>query len=228
MATQHLHIPCPSFVRGKRQHRYFDAPMEHLRSLMAKDQTTGYQVKGFELKYPVAMCVISITSGTEMWHRPGEGRLDGRVTGCRSSHRGDVIMLRNGWVFEYAGARLAVVAREKKEHHQRRLAWWNAKKNEVMESIRSDGLQISESESERACSSPTYGRRAHVLVKSDLQSRLDECTEKVRHHTAKVHDYDGWLQVLNANLEATLRLDFEDYLFFFGETSNREVGRPAG
>ena len=50
MATQHLHISCPSFVRGKRQHRYFDAPMEYSRSLMANDQTTGYQVKGFELK----------------------------------------------------------------------------------------------------------------------------------------------------------------------------------
>jgi hypothetical protein len=126
-------------------------------------------------------------------------------------------MIRDEWVFEYSGATLAEATRIKNEHHRLRLAWWNEKKMNVMESIRSDGLEITESVGARSTSAYVAGARAQILVRTDLQSKLDECSEKIRFHAAKTSEYAGWLEVLGANPESALKLDFEDYLFFFGK-----------
>ena len=39
--------------------------------------------------------------------------------------------------------------------------------------------------------------------------------DKLSHHTQQVQQYDGWQQVLAANPEARVKLDIEDWLFFF-------------
>ena len=57
---------------------------------------------------------------------------------------------------------------------------------------------------------------AEVMIRNDLQKDLAECHEKLRHHTEKLAQYDGWQQLLEANPETRQALDIEDWLFFFG------------
>ncbi len=61
-----------------------------------------------------------------------------------------------------------------------------------------------------------WERGAKVMVRNDLQDDLEECLAKLRWHTEKRRDYDGWVQVLQANGEARLEVDMEDWLFYFG------------
>ncbi|MBK8751637.1 MAG: hypothetical protein IPL99_08285 [Candidatus Competibacteraceae bacterium] len=62
-----------------------------------------------------------------------------------------------------------------------------------------------------------WERGAQVTVRNDLKKDLDECLKKLAYHTGLIEDYSGWYQVLNANPEARLSLDHEDWLFFFGQ-----------
>lgn len=126
-------------------------------------------------------------------------------------------MRREKWRFEYAAGKLAEAADVKMKFHEERLEWWKVKRREVMDKIRSDGIEIDEKIS-LAYASPKardWERSAQVTVRDDLRNRLVECQDKLVHHTQKRHEYNGWLQVLVANPEQHLRLDIQDWLFFF-------------
>jgi len=126
-------------------------------------------------------------------------------------------MLRKDWGFEYTASNLATAAAAKMAFHRERLDWWKAKKDEVMNTIRSEGLEIDEKIAlgYRNPKARDWDRGAQVMVRNDLQHDLDECLEKLGFHTDQLQQYDGWHQVLNANPETRLRLDIEDWLFFF-------------
>ena len=53
-------------------------------------------------------------------------------------------MLRDEWKFNYAARDVAGAANAKVAYHTERVAFWKAKREEVMASIRSDGLEIDE------------------------------------------------------------------------------------
>ena len=53
-------------------------------------------------------------------------------------------MLRDDWKFEYPAGRLAAAATEKIAHHRVRLAFWRATREQVMATIRSEGLEIDD------------------------------------------------------------------------------------
>ena len=53
-------------------------------------------------------------------------------------------MKRDEWKFEYTAARLAEAAEAKIAHHTERLAFWKAKRDEVLATIRAEGLEIDE------------------------------------------------------------------------------------
>ena len=127
-------------------------------------------------------------------------------------------MLRKDWCFEYTASKLSEASTEKLAFHQERLNWWKAKRTEVMNTIRSEGLEIDEKIvlEFRSPKSRDWDRGSQVMVRNDLQSDLSECLEKLSHHTEKVQQYDGWQQVLAANPQARVKLDIEDWLFFFG------------
>ena len=127
-------------------------------------------------------------------------------------------MLRKDWCFEYTASKLSEASTEKLAFHHERLDWWKAKRTEVMNTIRSEGLEIDEKIvlEFRSPKSRDWDRGAQVMVRNDLQSDLSECLEKLSHHTQQVQQYDGWQQVLAANPEARVKLDIEDWLFFFG------------
>ena len=127
-------------------------------------------------------------------------------------------MLRKDWSFDYTAAKLAEAASTKIAHHTERLAWWRAKREEVMKTIRAEGLEIDEKIvlGFRSPKSRDWDRGAQVMVRNDLQKDLEECLEKLGHHTDLLTQYDGWQQVLQANPESRIKLDIEDWLFFFG------------
>lgn len=130
-------------------------------------------------------------------------------------------MLRNNWKFEYAASRLAEAAAGKKAFHQERLDWWKTKRDEVMKTIRAEGIEIDE-KIVLTYSNPKardWDRGAEVMIRNDLQKDLQECLKKLQYHTERVDDYDGWQQVLAANPESRQEIDQEDWLFFFGRHS---------
>ena len=126
-------------------------------------------------------------------------------------------MLRKDWGFDYTATKLAEAAATKLVFHQERLDWWKTKRQEVMGTIRSEGLEIDEKlvMEFRSPKARDWDRSAQVLIRNDLQTDLSECLEKLSHHTQQVQQYDGWQQVLAANPEARVKLDIEDWLFFF-------------
>jgi hypothetical protein len=127
-------------------------------------------------------------------------------------------MQRNEWKFDYTAARLAEAAAAKIAHHTERLAFWKGKREEVLATIRSEGLEIDEKivlgyQSPKA---RDWERANRVTVRDDLRQNLDEVLDKLKFHTDQLRQYDGWQQLLLANPEARLGLDIEDWLFFFG------------
>ena len=126
-------------------------------------------------------------------------------------------MLRKDWGFDYTANKLAEAASTKMAFHQERLDWWKAKRQEVMGTIRSEGLEIDEKLvlEFRNPKARDWDRGAQVMIRNDLQVDLSECLEKLGHHTQQVQQYDGWQQVLAANPDARVKLDIEDWLFFF-------------
>ena len=129
-------------------------------------------------------------------------------------------MLRDEWKFEYAADQIAIGVQTKIAYHAERLAYWKGKREQVMASIRADGLEIDEKVvlAHRNPKSRDWERGAQVMVRNDLQKDLEECLAKLQWHTDQLDQYGGWEQVLTANSAVRLSLDIEDWLFFF---SNR-------
>jgi hypothetical protein len=114
--------------------------------------------------------------------------------------------------------KLAEAAEAKIAHHDERLAFWKAMREETLATIRAEGLEIDE---KIVAGYPTpkgqdWARANRVTVRDDLRQRLDECLAKLKWHTDLVREYDGWRQLLRAHPEARLALDVDDWLYFFG------------
>ena len=129
-------------------------------------------------------------------------------------------MIRNDWTFEYRSDELAGAAEKKLAYHRERLAFWQAKRTEVMDRIRAEGLELDEKIAV-GYSNPKardWQRGNQVMVRNDLQKDLDECLEKLEWHTRQRDEYDAWHQVLSCQHGRAQQLDHQDWLFFFGRT----------
>lgn len=128
-------------------------------------------------------------------------------------------MIRENWRFEYAASDLAAAAQTKMSYHQSRLDFWKTKKNEVMDSIRADGLEIDEKIvlEFHNIKARDWVNGAQVMIRNDLQRDLDECLKKLSYHSQKLADYDSWHQILSANPKRNLEVDNTDWMFFFGK-----------
>ena len=129
-------------------------------------------------------------------------------------------MKRNEWKFTYTANDLAEAAKAKQLHHQERLTWWETKQEEVIDEVKSKGLEVTESLAMGYATSNAFTggmRGAQLTVKSDYQQKLNECHQKIRGHGERIKEYDGWVQMLSANQKESVSLDIEDWLFFFGK-----------
>src|SRR5574337_195677 len=126
-------------------------------------------------------------------------------------------MLRNDWKFEFVARDLAEAAAVKLAYHEDRLAFWKSKKEEVWATIRREGIEVDEKIALqwRSPKSSDYARGAQVMVRNDLQNDLNEVLDKLARHTSLRDQYRGWRATLEANPEARLELDIEDWQFFF-------------
>ena len=123
-------------------------------------------------------------------------------------------MNRNSWKFSYTADKLLDAANAKTSFHEGRLSWWAKKKEEVLSSIRSEGLEIDESV---ALGYTNSGRNTSVNIRNDLLKDLNECVSKITEHTGKLKEYNAWIQVLHSQGQAALDLNQDDWLFFFGK-----------
>lgn len=124
---------------------------------------------------------------------------------------------RNEWEFEYTAANLASAAETKRNYHKKRLEIWETKKTETMEKVKSSGLTIHEGVMGSAYNNTnTMMPGATVMVDATLQKDLNECTSKITAHRGLVNEYSSWLQFLDSNPEARLKLKQQDWMFFFG------------
>jgi hypothetical protein len=126
-----------------------------------------------------------------------------------------IVMNRKDWEFEYTAKTLADAASSKKAYRESRVEWWKNQQSSLMAEIKENGLEINESVASLYATSAS--RAPQLTVKADLQQKLSECHAKIREHLEAVREYDGWVQVLNANPESRLKLKYGDWLFFFGE-----------
>lgn len=125
-------------------------------------------------------------------------------------------MKRNEWTFTYTADELEAAAEQKRKHHADRLAWWEQKKQEVMEKIATSGITVQESPGAGA-SNVSRGYTPQIRIDNTLETDLTECACKMEEHRSKERSFAGWVQVLNANPKSSLELEHDDYLFFFGK-----------
>ena len=103
-------------------------------------------------------------------------------------------MRREEWRFEYTANNMATAAETKIKFHAERLEWWKSKRHEVMDKIRSEGIEIDEKISLAYLSpkSRDWAQSTQVTIRDDLRNNLSECQEKLAHHTQKQNEYIGW------------------------------------
>lgn len=125
-------------------------------------------------------------------------------------------MKRHEWTFTYTASRLMQEATKKRDAHAKRLEWWSNKKAETMKRVAEVGIEVQDSVA--ACYSNTKGHFGpQIKIDAGLQRDLTECQEKILEHNELVSEYEGWIQVFDANPEARLELDHNDFLFYFGK-----------
>ena len=134
-------------------------------------------------------------------------------------------MQRDIWKFTYTAARLSEAAATKIAYHEERLSFWKQRRADVIETVRSEGIEVDEAIAVQYShpKARDWEIGSEILVRNDLRKDIVECSKKLAYHTERRDTYDGWRQVLDANPEARLALDIDDWLFFFG----RDVGREG-
>lgn len=130
-------------------------------------------------------------------------------------------MNRDDWEFEYTASTLATAAKSQRDFRLSRVEVWEGKKAEVMAKIKETGLTVHEGVAAGMqgtySNSNSFPQGAQVMVDSTLQRDLSECVQKIQSHRVSATEYEGWLQVLDANPEARLKLKHDDWMFFFGK-----------
>lgn len=126
-------------------------------------------------------------------------------------------MQRHEWTFKYAGWKLAEAAIEQRAYREQRLAEREKKKEAAEQQIRWNGIEITESIAEKLANYSNPGFGPQITVDQKLLREYSECIEGIKRNRELLRQYDGWIQVLQANPDQQLELDHEDWLFFFGK-----------
>lgn len=125
--------------------------------------------------------------------------------------------MRSEWKFSYAITNLFNAATAKRDHHKSRFDWWTSKRGEVMDQIKEDGLQVSESLVSQYSKTGYAVSEAEVKIDPKFQKQLDECVSKMKHHKSKVDSYQVYVEVLGSRPGGdSLELNVDDWTFFFG------------
>jgi histidinol-phosphate/aromatic aminotransferase/cobyric acid decarboxylase-like protein len=130
---------------------------------------------------------------------------------------------REGWEFEYTASKVAEGAVRQRQFRLAKVLWWKEAKAKVMAEIKESGIEVSESVADQISNYSTQAIGPRVMVRSDLQTKLTECHQKIQQHQQAADEYAGWVQVLRANPENRLKLTQADWLYFFQDSDYDEV-----
>jgi hypothetical protein len=132
--------------------------------------------------------------------------------------------LRKEWEFEYTGINLAKAAEAQHAFREARIKVWRDKQVEIIAKIKESGLEVHEDLADQMSSfsnTAKYSTQAlggaQVVIDPTMQSDLNKCYAKIREHTELSKQYKAWQQVLEGNPEARVKLDHDDWMFFFGK-----------
>lgn len=140
---------------------------------------------------------------------------------------------RHEWEFEYTAAKIGDGAEAQKAFRLGRVQWWRDQYAKVMAEIKESGLEVQQSIAAgygADKSDPLRGSyisnsrdvQLNLQVNTGLQKKLIECHQKIQNHSAAVAEYEGWIQVMRANPEARLKLNQDDWLYFFRTVANEQ------
>ncbi len=132
-------------------------------------------------------------------------------------------MKRNSWEFQYKVKDLLEAAKARMAFYESRVAFWESKKTETIEKIKSEGITIDESLAARdgkAAYSNFAGRGGQVVIRDDLERDLSEAHGRVASHRKNVATYEAWVEILSSQHQDQVReLNHDDWLFFFSKKS---------
>ncbi len=133
-------------------------------------------------------------------------------------------MERSKWTFTYSADALIEAAKTQRDDRLMRRGRWEKQRNNVMEDIKKDGITVNEPQSKTLSNdrSALYGRGSRIMIRADLQEKLEECEDRIRLHDNAAREYDGWIQALTANGMEKFPLAIDDWLYFFGHTERLE------
>jgi hypothetical protein len=129
--------------------------------------------------------------------------------------------LRQKWEFEYTAAKLAEAAEAQHAFRESRIAFWKAEQEKLIAKIKETGIVVHEditamlSNNAKYSTAPIGG--AQIVIDPTMQTDLNKAHAKITEHTAYTTQYKAWAQVLRGNPEARVKLDHDDWMFFFGK-----------
>lgn len=130
--------------------------------------------------------------------------------------------LRNDWEFEYTASVLAKAAGEQHAFRESRVEFWTKQQAEVIAKIKESGIEVHEDIAAMLSNSGKYGGSraaggAQIIIDPTMQTDLNKCYMKIQEHTTLAGQYKAWQQVLEGNSESRVKLDHDDWMFFFGK-----------
>jgi len=134
-------------------------------------------------------------------------------------------MQKSEWKFTYKASDLAAGAKAKKATTETKFNWWEEVRKKLMLSL-PDSLQVVDS-SASSYSSIKGGFGPQVSIDPKLQLQLNEAHQRLIQLDQTIREYDGWIQVLEANSTQSLELNHADWLFFFGAESKSRIAQTT-
>jgi hypothetical protein len=131
-------------------------------------------------------------------------------------------MLRAKWEFEYTASALAKAAEAQHAFRAGRITFWKEQQDEIIAKIKATGIEIHEDIADMLSNSMKYGGTsamggAQIVIDPTMQTDLNKCFMKIKEHTELSKQYSAWKQVLDGNPESRVKLDHDDWMFFFGK-----------
>ncbi len=119
--------------------------------------------------------------------------------------------LRAAWEFPFPAQAVAKAAEQQRQHHARRMAWWEKTARTVEATLRKKGFEYRERE-------VTGGARLEVVGDPELVKRIGEAKRKIREHRESARTYATWTRALKTVSRRPggqpLQLTIGDILFF--------------
>lgn len=132
--------------------------------------------------------------------------------------------LRAKWEFEYTAINLAKQAEAQYAFREARIKVWKEEQAKIISKIKESGIEVHEDITElmsNSIRSAKYSTQAmggaQIVIDPTMQDDLNKCYQKIREHTELSKQYKAWQQVLEGNPESRVKLDHDDWMFFFGK-----------